>query len=150
MGEKILIESKINKTVKNVIMGIVIAFFVISAFLFLLILSKVDYSSDYYYSAHHEVFDIGVSDIVVIVIACVSFVCGIISLIVFLAHNKCLLIVTDKNVKGRAIFGKEVVLMDWGRGKPKAAGLPVFSFRTGVPSRCILLARWKSSPRMSE
>ena len=44
------------------------------------------------------------------IIACVFFVLGIIALIIFLAHSKCELCITENNVKGKTLFGKEVVL----------------------------------------
>ena len=44
------------------------------------------------------------------IISVLFFILGIITLIIFLIHKNCQIIITDKNVKGKTVFGKEVVL----------------------------------------
>ena len=41
---------------------------------------------------------------------CVTFVLGIVASIIYWAHIKCQMIVTENSVKGKTYFGKEVVL----------------------------------------
>ena len=41
---------------------------------------------------------------------CLSFVLGVVTLVIFLVNRKCELTITDKNVRGKTLFGKEVVL----------------------------------------
>ena len=44
------------------------------------------------------------------IIACALLLTGIVVLIIFLVQRKCTITVTEKNVRGTALFGKEVVL----------------------------------------
>ena len=111
MEEKILIKSEMDKKAKNTMMGIVIAFFVIAGFLFLFLCGKEEaYIGRHLYMRYWHAFHGNGLYLAFLIIACVALLFGIIALIVFLAYNKCELIVTEKNVKGKAIFGKEVVL----------------------------------------
>lgn len=48
--------------------------------------------------------------LIIFILMCLCFIFGVVALIIFLANRKCELTVTDKNVRGKAAFGKEVVL----------------------------------------
>ena len=82
MEEKVLIKSYIAKKTKNIILGCMGAFWGIAIFL----------PPPFF------------------IITCLSAILGIVTSIIFLAIMNCELTITEKNVKGRALFGKEVVL----------------------------------------
>ena len=46
----------------------------------------------------------------IFIVACALFLIGLIVLVVYLSIGRCELIVTEKNVKGKSLFGKQVVL----------------------------------------
>ena len=113
MEEKILIKSYIAKTAKNFILGSVAAFFGIAIIIFLSLTQEVNeggYWSRFPRTGYEAAFGGDGAMLALFIIACVSAVLGIVSLIIFLATVKCELTITEKNVKGKAIFGKEVVL----------------------------------------
>lgn len=112
MEEKILIESKINKKVKFLLLGITLVFWVIAAMFLVYFLSpnKYPYGIIREYSNLDMVFAIGGVYKTRFILGCLSFAMAIIGMIVFLALSSCKLVVTEKNVKGKTFFGKEVVL----------------------------------------
>ena len=115
MDEKILIKSEMDKKGKAVLLGIPAALGAISALLFLILATvKVEYSG-WYSSTYYNGFEMAFKRnhegyLIMFILACVFFVAAIVALVIYLAYSKCELCVTEKNVKGKAIFGKEVVL----------------------------------------
>ena len=63
------------------------------------------FDSDYFSSTISTVFCI-----TLFALACLSFVVGLPLLIAYLAMQKCSLEITDKSVRGKSFFGKEIVL----------------------------------------
>ena len=116
MEEKVLIKSQIDKNVKNALTMIpcVLLFFSALIFIILAIVEPLDswynYYHPYYNNGYDAAFDGHGGCLTFFIFACVFFLFAIITLIFYWAHCKCELSITDKNVKGKTIFGKEVVL----------------------------------------
>ena len=88
-----------------------------SAAIFLLLLFVKPYQGRsyfgydrYYQQGYHAAFSGHVGCLFAFIFACLLALCGIIFLVIYLVHNKCELTVTENNVKGKTIWGKEVVL----------------------------------------
>ena len=119
MDEKVLIKSKINKKAKSKFLGIVGLFFAAAGILFtyLLFSKPVKYSSKYETKYWDNGFDEAFnnasggnqSQIIFIFAASLTFI-GIVALLIYWVHSKCEISITEKNVKGKTLFGKEVVL----------------------------------------
>ena len=115
MDDKILIKSEIDKKAKAILIGIPAILLSVSAFIFYVLagIRPFDsyYSWDPYYDSGYEAaFNGDGGCLTFFIIACTFFLMGIIALIVFLAQSKCELCITENNVKGKTLFGKEVVL----------------------------------------
>ena len=118
MDDKILIKSEIDEKAKAILIGIPAILLSVSAFIFLVLAVIKPYSDfdnlyEYYrrdYSGYRAAFGGNGSCLTFFIIACTFFLMGIIALIVFLAQSKCELCITENNVKGKTLFGKEVVL----------------------------------------
>ena len=120
MEEKILIKSRMNKSVKNflkitpiVCFGITV---LISILLTIPIKEKFRLHSEYivldYGNGWNHLFSWG-SDtkfFVMFVLGIASLLAGIVSGIIYLANRACELQITENSVKGKTLFGKEVVL----------------------------------------
>lgn len=121
MEEKILIKSEFDKKTKSILLGTAAAL-IMFVLLVSLVLLSVKVEPWWYYRAKKPVyingfaaaFDFGsgeaVTCFVFFVLDCLAFVAGIILLIIYGVNSKCELTVTEKNVIGKAIHGKEVVL----------------------------------------
>lgn len=72
--------------------------------------SWYNYYNPYYNNGYEAAFDGHGGCLTFFIFACVFFLFAIITLIFYWAHCKCELSITDKNVKGKTVFGKEVVL----------------------------------------
>ena len=120
MEEKILIKSKINIKAKTflkkappVLLGIaalIVVFFSIPQKA-----ERYSYMSDSYYTVTYSrwlyVFEEEyIHWFVLLVLACLCVLSAIIISIVYLINRKCELIITENNVKGKTLWGKEVVL----------------------------------------
>ena len=110
MEDKVLIKSEIDKKAKNFMIAIVSACFSLAVILFLLLLPEETTRLGTVYPKLWHAFHGNGLYLAQFIIAIVAFVLGIISLIIFVIHNNCELIVTEKNVRGKAILGKDVVL----------------------------------------
>lgn len=122
MEDKILIKSEIDKKTKGIMLGIVMALLGVSVILFLLLLIIEDtyYSGYTYYGVYFSspssrtalsaAFDGETGYLLMFIASCLFFVAGIIGIFFFWAHSKCSITVTENNVKGKTLFGKEVVL----------------------------------------
>ena len=115
MDDKILIKSEIDKKAKAILIAIPAILLSISAVIFLVlaVIKPFDsyYSWNLYYDSGYEAAFYGDGGcLTFFIIACTFFLLGIIALIVFLAQSKCELCITENNVKGKTLFGKEVVL----------------------------------------
>ena len=123
MEEKILIKSEKLKAERTLKAIMIAAFGMFVAILNYMILVKPDckvYYSFYGYSGYETVqlsngFEAAFSynkDLYLILffVMCAFFLAGIVTLIIYLVNRKCELVVTDKNVRGKTLFGKEVVL----------------------------------------
>ena len=110
MDEKILIKSEMDKKARAIFLTIVVAFWVATIAFLVFLLSPND--SPYGMSRKLTNLDMALRGYFpeYIVIECLLFVFAIILMITYWAHSKCELFVTEKNVKGKTIFGKEVVL----------------------------------------
>ena len=128
MEEKILIKSEKGES-ERTLKTIMISFFsaCVAICLFLLVpfrKEKIHYFSSYYSSygyEHYKTYEktngfeeglvmVNAFYLVLFILMCLCFIFGVVALIIFLANRKCELTVTDKNVRGKAAFGKEVVL----------------------------------------
>ena len=112
MDEKVLIKSEFNSLLKKILLTAPLV--LIPASIILFIALGFDYGKGYwkdsgYYKAFHHV-DGQALFLTLFVLACVFAVAGIIMLIVYLAHSQCELTVTENSVKGKTLFGKQVVL----------------------------------------
>ena len=125
MEEKILIKSEMDKKVKATLLSILGACFAITFIILMVMISSkpeetvyrsYGYFGSYSYTMQYDngfsaAFD-GNKDtyIILFCVMCATFVAGIVASIIYWAHSRCQLIVTENNVKGRTYFGKEVVL----------------------------------------
>ena len=124
MEETILIRSKNKATIGKLLKWGPVILFGIAALISIILSFEYEYE---YYSGWRDqiltdteigwalafMFPYGTALFVLFIIGCVSLlasiVLGIILLIVYL-NSKCELVVTEQNVKGRTLLGKEVVL----------------------------------------
>ena len=120
MDEKILIKSEMDKEAKNICLALMGILFFISIALFIALATEWEYQ-EYWYGYYKTETDLGYSlafsgyngsggALTCFIIACATFLFGAIISIVYLVHRACEITVTEKNVRGKAIFGKEVVL----------------------------------------
>ena len=112
MDEKILIKSEMDKkarTIFHILMGIC---FSIGSILLLSLFEEKEYGYYYTYTktGFQSAFDGNAKALAAFIIGCELLLTGIVDLIIFLIHRKCQITVTEKNVRGTALFGKEVVL----------------------------------------
>ena len=115
MEEKVLIKSETNKKTKKIFCILIGIFFFASVILFLSLLREKEYPSyrlygTYTMTAFEGAFCGYFEDWLTFIFACVFFVLAITFLIAFCAYRKCEIIITEKNVRGKTLFGKEVVL----------------------------------------
>ena len=110
MDEKILIKSVVNKKIKQRFLGVVGGLFALSGTLCLrLLLSKPGHYDNGFDEAFNNESGGNASQILLIFAASCLFLGGILWFI-YWAHSKCEISITEKNVKGKTLFGKEVVL----------------------------------------
>ena len=123
MDEKILIKSEFDKKIRTILLCIAGASIIFSSLVFILFAvckSGLKYSSwtdRYYYTydnLYESAFDFddftNVFHFIIFIFACLGVVVCATVLIIYLVRNKCEITVTEKNVRGRTLFGKEVVL----------------------------------------
>ncbi len=127
MDEKVLIRSEVDKKRMSIMYGIVSAFFAAGAILFLLLFILEDdytyyYSFDYGYgysssgsiNSTRSAFDAAIQGeegyLVMLIISGFFILLGIIGFVFAFAHTRCKLEITENNVKGKSLFGKQVVL----------------------------------------
>lgn len=124
MEEKVLIKSYIDKKAKNFLQKAPIILFAITVFICicLAIPRKVEvetYSRWRGYVTYTEeiigweyLFDFGeyTHFFLLFIIACLCFIAAVVIGIMYLVNRKCEMQITENNVKGKTLFGKEVVL----------------------------------------
>ena len=113
MEEKILIKSEIDEKAKTLFGVFIALFFFVFALMLLLLFQKRTYGGGYYartMTGFEGAFKGDGVCLAFLIIGACALVMGVTVLIVFLVNNKCELTVTEKNVRGKAVFGKEVVL----------------------------------------
>lgn len=123
MDEKILIKSEVNKTLKKILQwGPVILFGIAALISIFLSMPKTKEYSYYFYGKYRTrtytytrwevVFDFGEDTglFILFVLGCLALLGSIILGIMYLVNRKCELQITENNVKGKTLFGKEVVL----------------------------------------
>lgn len=120
MDEKILIKSEVNKKLKKVLQWGPVILFGIAALIsiFLSLSKKVEVYYRYSGTRTREyirwtlIFDFGkyTGLFILFVLGCLALLGAIILGIIYLVNRKCELQVTENNVKGKTLFGKEVVL----------------------------------------
>ena len=111
MEEKILIKSEMDKKAKSIFITMIAIFLSLSAILILSLLEEKSVSKYIEYNGFKRAFSKGDGGaLAIFIIGCVFFVLGIITLILFLSRRKCELTITEKNVRGKTLYGKEVVL----------------------------------------
>lgn len=95
MNEKILIKSQSDIKIKLIMLipAILLLYAGITCFA---MLSNINWLSSLYDTY--------------VTLGCVFCAIGLVLLIIFWAHSRCELIVTEKNIRGKTLFGKEVVL----------------------------------------
>ena len=105
-NDKILIKSEIDKKAKSAFMRIVGAFFGLFVIIILALLIIPHRRGNALMAAFkgHDTY------MALLIVGCVFFLLGVIFGIVFLAISRCELTITEKNVRGKTLFGKEVVL----------------------------------------
>ncbi len=107
MEEKILIKSEMDKKAKSIFITMIAIFLSLSA---ILILSLFKEEERYISGFNGALYNADGKLLTIFIIGCVFFVLGIITLIIFLTRRKCELTITEKNVRGKTLYGKEVVL----------------------------------------
>ena len=113
MMEKILIKSVIDKKAKSILMaavGIPLAIGVIMFFSLLTSVVKVGYYYPEYISGLEAAFKGDDLSLALFIVSCVFLLLSLIMFILYWSVSKCELSVTENNVKGKTMFGKEVVL----------------------------------------
>ena len=127
MDEKVLIKSETHTSIKRFLEIAPLVFFGIAILCSLILVGTFEYDASYYSAFRDKyieriyaksgwewAFDFGNSTamlcFVIFIIASLSLLLGIIIGIVYLVNRKCELTITEKNVKGKTILGKEVVL----------------------------------------
>ena len=117
MEEKILIKSEMNAKTKNLMLIItyaLAALFAITNVIYLIV-SPLNYIHFKGYEVRHKngyyaMVDGETGYLIFFILVCLGLLISIISLITYLLLRKCELTITDKNARGKTIFGKEVVL----------------------------------------
>ena len=115
MKEKILIKSVMDKKAMRVFRAMIGTLLSVAIILFLTLLVKKEYKSSYFGTyldtgLHQALIEGNGSALATFIVSCSLFLLGFVVLIVYLVHRKCEITVTEKNVRGKAILGKEVVL----------------------------------------
>ena len=115
MKEKILIKSVMDKKAMTVFRAMIGTLLSVASILFLTLLVKKEYKSSYFGTyldtgLHQALIEGNGSALATFIVSCSLFLLGFVVLIVYLVHRKCEITVTEKNVRGKAILGKEVVL----------------------------------------
>ena len=117
MVEKIIIKGTPHKAVKGIKIAMIVLF-IVSVIICLCLLGEYNVDDYNFYSGWYTrkkmgfeaAFDGNGSCLMLFILACMLFVSAIILLVVFIMTRKCSIVITEKNVRGTAIFGKEVVL----------------------------------------
>ena len=119
MEEKILIKSEFDKKAKIILSVLSKTLLAIPILIFLYLLLPCKHESRYtdwqlydnFGGGYEAAFNLDMPEyLVFFIIACVLLVLGIIAVILSSAYSKCELSITEKNVKGKTFFGKNVVL----------------------------------------
>lgn len=117
MEEKILIKSEFDKKTRSVLLGTAAALIMFVLLVSLVLLSvKVEcgYWYTYMLNGYDAAFYFGngesITCFVFFVLHCLAFVAGVTILIIYWVRSKCELSITENNVIGKALYGKEVVL----------------------------------------
>ena len=113
MEEKVLIKSEMDKKARSVLQAIMWIGLGLGLFLFLLLLREVGEGGYWRHAKQLRIvaaFDGVEVYLVQFIVACVFLLFGIVALIIYLVTKNCEIVVTDKNVRGRARGGREVVL----------------------------------------
>lgn len=125
MEEKVLIKSEVNKSLKLFLKWAPVILFGLAALICLFLTFEYDVEREYYYSywSHESYSNIQtlrgwswvflfdpIGFFLWFLVACISLLASIIIGIIFLVNRKCELQVTENNVRGKAVLGKEVVL----------------------------------------
>ena len=95
MEERILIKSIANKKVKSILLGIGLVFAIPGLLIALIFLGQI--------TGYDEA-------LVKFIIGCSCLLIGIVFLIIYWGFSMCELSITENNVKGKTLFGKEVTL----------------------------------------
>lgn len=117
MDEKVLIKSEIDQQGKMRLSILPICFIVVAAIIFIALLFPVSegnsltrWDYDYIGGGYVAAFDECAFHLIVFIVGCLLLVVGIILLVMYRANSQCELYITEDNVKGKTLFGKEVVL----------------------------------------
>ena len=110
MEEKVLIKSKANEQIVKTLKYLAIGCLVGAILIFLIGVMRA--ANEYEYRTYE--FDPFWIDVLFLYssswIAYIIFIVGVISAILYFCYTKCELTITEKNIKGKSLFGKEVVL----------------------------------------
>lgn len=104
-----LIKSVIDQKSKAIFKTLIPILFIISVLMIIPLSQERDYGY-FSYPGFATAFKGDGEALALLIIAIASFVAATALSIVFWIHNKCTLTVTEKDVRGKTLFGKEVVL----------------------------------------
>ncbi len=117
MDEKVLIKSEIDQQGKMRLSILPICFIVVAVIIFIALLFPVSersifsyWGEEYFGGGYVAAFNECSLLLYVFIIGCLLLVVGIILLVIYRANCQCELCITEDNVKGKTLFGKEVVL----------------------------------------
>ena len=117
MEEKIIIKSDLSEAVDKIKVSMFILFILVALISFILLVGQYEVRW-YAYGEYRTITENGFSAafegnsgcLVFFIIVCSLFLIAIFLLFLFLITRECSIVITENNVKGTAIFGKEVVL----------------------------------------
>ena len=119
MDDNVLIKSEVNETLKKILKWGPLVLFGIAALISICLCFEYEYEYHGWYGTYTRtakgwnlVFRFGQNTgfFIWFVIGCLYLLSAIIVGIIYLVNRNCELQVTEKNVKGKTLFGKEVVL----------------------------------------
>ena len=118
MEENILIKSEMHKGIKRFLQIAPLAFFGVAVLLAIILSTDFEYVTSWGWRRSKMGWELAfefnnstaTTCFMMFILASLSLIAGIVTGIMYLATRKCELILTEKNVKGKTVFGKEVVL----------------------------------------
>ena len=112
MEDKVLIKGEMDKDTRAFFHVLMIILFSVSVIMTLTLCKKEEYGRYYKYTRNgfERAFNGDGGALTAFIISCSLFLIGIVVGVIYLAHRNCEITVTEKNVIGKTLWGKEVVL----------------------------------------